>query len=143
MKTIIKRLSICLTAVLTFGAAFLLLVQPSVGQVEEEFTNLQFFPVDIDRDRLIDIMRNWEAELGVDCGHCHVAYGRDDPRNDFVSDDKQPKLVARLMLDNLIAFNRTLTTEALAKPVDEIERVQCSTCHQGNAIPPVYEIPEE
>ena len=88
-------------------------------------------------------MRNWEAELGVDCEHCHVAYGRDDPRNDFASDDKQPKLVARLMLENLISFNRTLTTEALGKAADEIERVQCSTCHQGNAIPPVFEIPEE
>lgn len=143
MQSTLKRLSLFLATAAALAGTFLFVVQPGFGQAEEEFTNLQILPVDIDEERLIGIMRNWEAELGVDCEHCHVAYGRDDPRNDFASDDKQPKLVARLMLENLISFNRTLTTEALGKAADEIERVQCSTCHQGNAIPPVFEIPEE
>lgn len=143
MKSLYKWLSSFAICAVTFSLAFVVVVQPSVGQEEAEYTNLQILPEDIDEERLVGIMRNWGGELGVDCEHCHVAYGRNDPRNDFASDSKQPKLVARLMLQNLIAFNRTLTEEALAKPADEIERVQCSTCHQGEAIPPVFEIPAE
>ncbi|MDG2090552.1 MAG: c-type cytochrome [Gammaproteobacteria bacterium] len=138
----LKSLAIC---AITFCGVFMFLVQPSVGQDEEEpeFTNLQLLPEDIDPDRLTDIMRSISGQLGVECDHCHVAYGRDDPRNDFASDSKQPKLVARLMVENMNAFNQALTSEALDKLEDDIERVQCSSCHQGNAIPPVFEIPED
>jgi hypothetical protein len=143
MKPIYKWITSFAICVFTFSAAFVAVVQPSVGQEEVEYTNLQLLPEDIDEERLVGIMRSWSGQLGVECDHCHVAYGRDDPRNDFASDSKQPKLVARLMLENIIAFNRTLTEEALDKPAAEIERAQCSTCHQGEAIPPVFEIPED
>jgi hypothetical protein len=144
MKSIFKYLTSCAVGVITLAGAFLLVAQSGLGQEEEmEFTNLQMLPPDIGEERLFDIMTLWEAELGVDCEHCHVAYGRGDPRNDFASDAKQPKVVTRLMLENLITFNRTLTTEALDKPEDEITRINCATCHQGNAIPPEFELPEE
>jgi hypothetical protein len=129
--------------ILTLGAIGFFAVQPSIGQEGEApgFQNLQVLPENIDRDRLIGIMRNWEAELGVECEHCHVDFGRNDPRTNMASDEKQPKLVARLMLENLISFNRALTPDALDKATEEITRVQCGTCHRGEAIPD-YEIPE-
>jgi len=140
-----KGMTSCALGLLALSTVWFLGSQPSAGQEAERpgFQNLQILPENIDRERLIDIMRNWEAELGVECDHCHVDFGRDDPRTDMASDMKQPKLVARLMLENLIAFNRALTPEALDKPSDEIERVACSTCHQGNAIPPEFEMPED
>lgn len=141
MKSIYKWLMSFTLCALTFCGVFLFAVQPSVGQEGAPgFQNLQVLPENIDRERLINIMRTWEAELGVECDHCHVDFGRDDPRTDMSSDAKQPKLVARLMLENLIAFNRTLTPDALDKANDEIERPNCGTCHQGNAIPPAFEV---
>jgi hypothetical protein len=130
---------------MTFFTAFMLVIRPSVGQESEEmeFTNLQLLPEDIGEERLIGIMNSWEDALGVGCDHCHEAYGRDDPRNDFASDSKLPKLITRVMMQNLFQFNQALTPEALEKSADEIERAQCSTCHQGNTIPPVFEAPAE
>ena len=143
MKKLSKTLSKIGLGLLTLSALGFFAAQPGIGQDAERpgFQNLQVLPENIDRERLIGIMRNWEAELGVECDHCHVDFGRDDPRTDMASDDKQPKLVARLMLQNLIAFNRALTPDALDKATDKITRVECGTCHRGEAIPE-YEIPE-
>jgi len=141
-KRWLTSIAIC---AITFFTVFMLVVRPSVAQEDEEveFTNLQLFPEDISEDRLVEIMQNFGDALDVGCDHCHEAYGRDDPRNDFASDSKVPKLVARVMMQSLFQFNQALTPEALEKPADEIETAQCSTCHQGNAIPPVFVPPAE
>ena len=41
-------------------------------QIPEKFENLQFFPKDIARDSLINIMRGFSFALGVRCQHCHT-----------------------------------------------------------------------
>lgn len=143
MNKVNKTLSKVGLGIVTLSAIGFFAIQPSIGQEGQApgFQNLQVLPDNIDRERLIGIMRNWEAELGVECEHCHVDFGRNDPRTDMASDEKQPKLVARLMLQNLISFNQALTPDALDKANDDITRVQCGTCHRGEAIPE-YEIPE-
>ena len=86
--------------------AVLLAMPQAVAQIPDEFTNLKVLPEDIDKRELMGIMRGFAGSLGVRCIHCHVG---DDPRNldtvDFVSDDREPKRVARAMLQMVDEIN--------------------------------------
>jgi tetratricopeptide (TPR) repeat protein len=53
---------------------------------------------------------------------------------DYAADDKRQKLTARLMLTMTSGINARLAA-SLKKPVAEITRVQCATCHRGVTIP--------
>ena len=48
MQSTLKRLSLFLATAAALAGTFLFVVQPGFGQAEEEFTNLQILPVDID-----------------------------------------------------------------------------------------------
>ena len=61
--------------------------------------NLQYFPKDISRERLIQRMREFSLALDVRCQYCHT--GGDGVSFDgvsFASDDKAAKIKARTML---------------------------------------------
>ena len=79
--------------------------------------NLKILPAD---DKLIPTMRAFSSALGVKCDHCHV-------QNDFASDDKHSKQVARFML--------TMAHEINAKFPDGKMHVTCYTCHRGATEP--------
>ena len=96
--------------------------------------NLQVLPKDIPRAELLLTMRSFATALGVECSHCHVFVAPGDPTNDFASDSKTPKLVARLMIGMTAEINQKLAAN-INKPGDEITRVQCLTCHRGATIP--------
>ena len=109
---------------------------PTGAQVPEEFTNLRLINPEIERDDLINIMRDWTAALGVRCNHCHV-----EPDNligaDFASDDKASKRTARKMLEMARVINRELLQDLPS--VEEGETHQptaCYTCHRGQPQPP-------
>lgn len=69
---------------------------------------------------LIPLMRNFNASLGVQCTFCHVP-------NQFDSDEKKEKLVARQMIQMVDDIN-TKTFEGKVQ-------VGCFTCHRGDKEP--------
>jgi len=103
------------------------------GQAPPPPQNLQVLPKDISREELIATMRGYTAGLGVQCNYCHVQEGRGG-RNDMASDEKAPKKTARVMITMMNHANEALAS-GLGKPAAEITKVQCVTCHRGEAIP--------
>jgi len=70
--------------------------------------------------QVIQIMRNINPSLGVECVYCHV-------QGDFASDDNPKKETARMML--------TMTREINGKFTDGQQHVTCYTCHRGSTEP--------
>ena len=99
------------------------------AQVPDKFTNLKVFPADTPKRELMNNMREFTWALGVRCNHCHVGQ---DPNSlegyDFASDEKEPKRVARAMLQMAREINqRLLPAAGRQSPV----QVRCVTCHHG------------
>ena len=72
----------------------------------------------LERPALIQVMRRWKRDLGVECSNCHV-------RENFPSDEIPDKLTARKM----VAMNQTINSQ-LGFPL-----VSCWTCHRGEREP--------
>lgn len=104
---------------------------------DDKPTNLKVLPKDISEDQLDDVMKNFCKSLGVKCGHCHVSHqvpGREKPKFDFASDDKEEKELARDMMKMTASINE----EYIAKMGDhKLEHITCVTCHNGNEKPNV------
>jgi Photosynthetic reaction centre cytochrome C subunit len=98
--------------------------------------NLQVLPKDMAFGDVIPVMQAFSAALGVTCEHCHVFNGPGDPMNDFASDAKPPKNVARAMMRMVGNLNMTVPT-AVNKPADQAARVTCAMCHRGSTTPEV------
>jgi len=70
--------------------------------------------------QVIQVMRAFNAGLGVECVYCHV-------QGDFASDDNAKKETARMMI--------TMAREVNAKFGDNKQHVTCYTCHRGTTEP--------
>jgi Photosynthetic reaction centre cytochrome C subunit len=103
------------------------------GQPPAAPQNLQVMPKDVSREQLLATMRGFTAGLGVQCNYCHVQEGRGG-RNDLASDEKAPKKTARVMMKMMATVNDTLAS-GLGKTPADITKVECVTCHRGEAIP--------
>jgi hypothetical protein len=103
------------------------------GQPPAPPQNLQILPKDIPAAELLAAMRGFATGLGVQCNYCHVREGQGG-RNDMASDEKAPKKTARVMIRMTAHVNETLATE-LGKTAANVTRVECATCHRGEAIP--------
>ena len=114
--------------------------QRAGGAPPAPFKNLQVLPKDIPRPELTAIMQGFNAALGVQCAYCHQFVGPGNPGNDMASDDKTPKLVARVMMQMTGEINSRLAAN-IKKSADQITRVGCATCHRGAAIPVVPPTP--
>ena len=57
---------VCLTVALMLVAGL------AVGQIPDEFQNLQVLPKDVEKRQLVDLMKSFCAALDVRCTHCHV-----------------------------------------------------------------------
>jgi mono/diheme cytochrome c family protein len=97
-------------------------------------TNLQVLPKAIPTYNLIQIMKQYKAQLGVKCGYCHAV----DPaahKLDFASDAKAEKKTARIMMKTTDDLN----TKYLGNlPTGNDMKVTCGTCHRGHGIPEEY-----
>lgn len=102
--------------------------------------NLQVFPKDTPRADVLTAMRAFTSGLGVQCNYCHVQEGQGG-RNDFAADDKPQKNIARAMMRISMQANQTIASAVTAKPAAEVVRVQCWTCHRGQAVPEVAPAP--
>jgi hypothetical protein len=101
------------------------------------FTNLQVFPKDVMPQQLVQTMQAFNTALGVMCDHCHVDFGRGNPMTDMASDMKPQKSIARVMMRMTQGVNQQIQGAVTQKPQDQVTRVQCATCHRGQAIPQV------
>lgn len=121
-------------------AALVALPRPAAGQVGAErapasgatrYRNLQVLPGDVAPAVLHRSMDDNVRGLGIEgpraCQHCHVA-------DDFASDEKPAKVVARRMMALVSRINRELGIPADA-PTSSF-RVTCATCHRGSLTPP-------
>ena len=110
------------------------------GAAPPEPHNLKVLPASTTTANILPIMRNFSAALGTNCGYCHVWTGPGLPTNDYASDEKPAKEVARAMMRMAGTINQTLAAN-IKKPANELTRVQCMTCHRGAAIPTLPEPP--
>jgi tetratricopeptide (TPR) repeat protein len=97
--------------------------------------NLQFFAADIQRDALVQRMREFSFALGVRCQYCH--FGGDGisfDGVDFSSDAKPAKMKARAMLRMTDQVNRTLLPQIPSRAEPAVQ-VDCATCHRGLPLP--------
>ena len=53
-------------------------------------------PKDTPRNVVVMRMQAITQALGVTCAYCHIFEGNGNPANDFATDMKPPKLVARV-----------------------------------------------
>lgn len=104
-------------------------------------TNLKVLPKDLTGQQVHEIMEKWESELGGHCNSCHVADPNNlgpngKPRLKFEDDNKDEKVVARLMF--------TMTQELNQKYFGQMKHdedhgkaasVTCATCHRGHMHP--------
>jgi len=94
--------------------------------------NLKVLPREWTRRQVIDrVMKNWTADLGVRCQHCHVGEeSKPSSEWDFPSDEKPTKLRAREMLQMLQEINRRLGEMQNLHGTSSIQAT-CYTCHRG------------
>ena len=95
------------------------------------FKNLNIFPAEIPRERLIEIMRGYTVSLGVKCTFCHVGEEGKRETMDFASDANQHKNIARMMM----AMTRRLNEQDFAVKDFTKLKVTCFTCHRGSPHP--------
>jgi uncharacterized membrane protein YphA (DoxX/SURF4 family) len=128
-----SRKAVALGLMVIFGAA------PASGQIPDKFTNLQALPKDITKRALVDTMKSFTRSLGVRCQYCHIGdAGQPLSTFDFVSDTKETKQTARLMLRMVNAINNEHLTK-LVKPAARAVQVDCVTCHHGQNRPRALE----
>ena len=111
-----------------------LLAGDAGAQMPDELTNLQYFPEDIERDSLIQVMRGFSFALGVRCQYCHVGGdGVSFEGVEFDSDDDPDKRKARWMLRFVDRLNAGLGE--LPGRDEPVTPVECKTCHHGQSKP--------
>jgi hypothetical protein len=99
--------------------------------------NIKALPKDISAAEIGKVMRRFETDLGVKCGHCHV----EDPNThkfDYASDDNPAKSTARLMISMLQDINEKYLPQ-LGADHRYATHVTCGSCHQGQSSPPTFD----
>ena len=105
------------------------------AQIPQELENLQFFPQDITRDSLVEVMRGFSFALGVRCQYCHV--GGDGVSFEgvvFSSDDDPDKRNARFMLRMVETINNSMLP-MMADRDAPVSELSCKSCHRGRPKP--------
>ena len=101
--------------------------------------NLKLLPKDTDPKQLMEIMRGFNAAMGVRCVYRHVA--GPDPNDmsayNFESDRKEHKEATRAMMKYTDAVNQAFPKEVGDAPKPGESYVTCYTCHQGQRHPPL------
>ena len=93
------------------------------------FKNIKTFEEEesIKATHFLAVMNYWGEALGISCTHCHNT-------NDWASDEKQTKNIARGMYELRQIINKRISFEI--EDLKEVKPlVNCGTCHRGNAIP--------
>ena len=118
--------------------ATVLATPPAAAQwPPDSLQNLQVLPETTSVSEIVGIMRGFASGLGVRCIHCHMG---DDPNDlsttNFVSDEKETKKKARVMIQMRDAINSQHLTQLGKQNALE---VNCVTCHHGQEEPKTIE----
>lgn len=120
---------------LVVSVALVYIVAPTQAGLFDDPKNLKVLPKDISPAELSATMRGFAINTGSRCSSCHVGEEEKDLSTyDFSLDDKEKKRKARMMLKMVQDINHNLA-EKLGKPADELVKVDCATCHRGQAKP--------
>jgi hypothetical protein len=123
---------------LTVAALVVPLACPAAAQTPAApppLENLQHFPKDISRERLVQRMREFSFALNVRCQYCHIGGdGVSFEGVNFASDEKPAKRAARFMLRMVDTLNET-TLAAVPTRRNPPVKVDCVHCHRGSAVP--------
>jgi hypothetical protein len=98
-------------------------------------TNIKALPKDITGDQLIALMRQYTADLGVECTFCH-ARNEETKRTDFASDANPNKDKARVMIKMTADINTKYLAELGSRM--STDPATCGTCHRGSAMPEAF-----
>jgi tetratricopeptide (TPR) repeat protein len=112
---------------------FVALTVPAAAQWDwpEKAKNLKILPENTSAVDLRKTMIGFVQSLGVRCSHCHVGVeGRPLSEFDFVSDERQTKQTARIMLQMVRAINGSHLAK-IDKTGSPRVAVTCVTCHRG------------
>ena len=99
--------------------------------------NIKALPKDITAAEIGKVMKRFETDLGVKCGHCHV----EDPgthKFNYASDENPAKSTARLMISMLKDINEKYLPQ-LGADTRYAAQVSCGSCHQGQSSPPTFD----
>ncbi len=120
------------------AVAVVLVSSPAIAQTplaEWKAENLQFFPKDIGRAELTQLMREFSLSLSVRCQYCHTGgNGISFDGVNFASDEKPAKVKARAMLRMVDQLNHTILPQLPSRAEPRVE-VTCATCHRGLTLP--------
>jgi hypothetical protein len=115
------------------------------GGQQQPLQNLQYFPKDMTRPQLTQIMRGFAMSLGVRCEYCHaMREGAPEPppggnpQLNYAADTKTEKIKARYMLRMVDSINNKLLA-ALPDRDMPATNVACVTCHRGLSKPTTIE----
>jgi hypothetical protein len=133
------RRSKCTAIVAVAAAGWVTAASPGVSeaQIPDTYTNLEILPKDIKKPELMAVMRGFASSLGVRCNHCHVGENASTLEGfDFASDAKEPKKIARVMMEIVREINGDLLPKA---KIQNAAEVRCITCHRGVRRPETLE----
>ncbi len=123
-----KKTWLGIALLISFGAGSLLIhsvVFASTKPKEPSFAkNLQVLTFLKSKQQLKDWMHMFKTSLGVNCDFCHNT-------NNFASDAKPPKRIARVMLKMLLKIRKEYFSFPNAK------MPTCYTCHRGQKVPEI------
>ena len=118
-----------LTSLIVFGA-----LASMQAPVPQGYKNLKVLPKKLTHDQLSKIMDEWSHALGVRCGFCHARGA--DGKNNFASDAKPEKLMAREMFKMTAKINKKYfkaDKDSLGMVMES--GIACVTCHHGVSHP--------
>ena len=125
----VKKLIVA-TLLLSFVGVF----SAFVSQTQEPTPqNLKVLPKDMSIDQVKEVMKGFNAALGVKCDFCHAPSKSDPEKLDFASDENHHKATARKMLKMVSKINK----KYFAGHGEEngTMAVTCATCHNGQKHP--------
>jgi hypothetical protein len=105
------------------------------GAAPPEPHNLKVLPASTTTANILPIMRNFAAALGTNCGYCHVWTGPGLPTNDYASDEKPAKEVARVMMRMATGVNEQLAAAIKKPPISSRAAVHDSACPRRGCHP--------
>jgi len=99
--------------------------------------NIKVLPKEISAAEIGKIMKRFETDLGVKCGHCHVEEPGTNKFN-YPSDENPAKSTARQMISMLKDINEKYLPQ-LGGDRRYAAQVTCGSCHQGQSSPPAFD----
>src|SRR5690606_215798 len=95
--------------------------------------NLKVLPKDMTFQEVREVMKGFNAALGVKCDFCHVPSTADPKKLDFVSDENHHKEIARRMLRMTAKINKKYFGDHMRE--GKTMSISCATCHNGEKHP--------